>query len=191
MLFNSKLYIALLCCLTLLYACNKKTKSHDEEEYMNQHHLEKAGRPSPPTNTISIIGNTKLAIYYSQPSVRGRDIWGGLVPYDKIWRTGANEATVFKITGDVLIEGDTIKAGKYALFTIPSENSWKVLLNEKYDSWGAYDYDEKYDVANFQVIPILVSEFEEKMKFTTDSTGLVEFAWEKLRFNFKVTPLNE
>lgn len=182
-----KFHIVFLCCLPLVFSCTKKSeRANEEEEYMMSHYAEKTDRPSPPANTHTKIGNSKVGLYYSQPSVKGRKIWDELVPYDRIWRTGANEATVLKTTDTILIEGDTVKAGKYALFTIPSESSWVVMINKKYDVWGAYDYDEKYDVMRFEVVPVLVPEFVEKMTFNIDSTGLVEFAWENLRFNFQV-----
>ena len=189
MFSNSKTQLAFLFCAVLFSSCSNKTVSQSEEQYMSSRYAEKAERPSPPANTISKIGNAEVSLNYSQPSVRGREIWDELVPYDKIWRTGANEATIFKTTSTVIIEGDTVLSGKYSVFTVPSENSWTVMINKKFDVWGAYDYDEKFDAARFDVVPVIVPEFEEKMIFTIDSTGLVEFAWENLRFNFQVKTL--
>ncbi len=183
-----KFHFLILCVLPLSFSCSKKSdKAANEEEYMMSRYAQKKERPSPPAKTKIKIGDNYLGLYYSQPSVSGRKIWDDLVPYDDVWRTGANEASVFKTTTKVVIEGDTIEPGKYALFTIPSESSWTVILNDKYDVWGAYDYDKQFDVARFEVIPVLVPEMLEKMTFEIDSTGLVEFAWENLRFNFQVS----
>lgn len=148
-----------------------------------------ASRPSPPARTISSFGDTEVFITYSQPAVKDRTIWGDLVPYKEIWRTGANEATVLSATNDILINGDTLSAGNYALYTIPTENKWTVILNTKYEVWGAYDYDRKLDVLRFEVEPTLVDESKERMTFEIDASGTVQFAWEKLRFDFLVMPL--
>ena len=80
---------------------------------------DKSKRPSPPAEASAKVGGTMVTINYSQPSVKSRKIWGELVPYDKVWRTGANEATTFEVSTDVKIEGKTLPAGKYGLFTIP------------------------------------------------------------------------
>jgi hypothetical protein len=146
-------------------------------------------RPSPPSRSSFDLGPSDLFITYSQPAVKGREIWGSLVKFDAIWRTGANEATVFSVTGDVLVNGDTIKAGNYALYTIPSENEWTIILNKKYEVWGAYDYQQAEDVLRFNVVPTLGNQFTERMTFTINNSGLVQFNWEELMFNFIVLPL--
>jgi hypothetical protein len=85
---------------------------------------DKSKRPSPPAQVSEKIGNTTVTIDYSQPGVKGRTIWGDLVPYGKVWRTGANEATTFEVSNDVKVEGKSLPAGKYALFTIPEEDDF-------------------------------------------------------------------
>lgn len=148
-----------------------------------------ASRPSPPARAITTMGDTDVFITYSQPGVKGRTIWGDLVPYDKIWRTGANEATVLSATGDILVNGDTLLAGNYALYTIPSKDKWTVVLNTKYEVWGAYDYDKSLDVLRFEVEPDRNNEKSERMTFSIDNTGVVQFAWDKLKFDFLIHPL--
>ncbi len=148
-----------------------------------------ASRPSPPARAITSLGDTDVFITYSQPAVKGRTIWGDLVPYERIWRTGANEATVLSATGDILVNGDTLLAGNYALYTIPSKDKWTVILNTKYEVWGAYDYDQSLDVLRFEVEPTTNNEVSERMTFSVDDAGMIEFAWDKLKFDFLVMPL--
>ena len=148
-----------------------------------------ASRPSPPARAITSFGTTDVFITYSQPATKNRTIWGELVAYNKIWRTGANEATVLSTTGDILVNGDTLLAGNYALYTIPTEDKWTVVLNTKYEVWGAYDYDQSLDVLRFEVEPTTDNEAIERMTFTIQDTGIVEFAWDKLKFDFLVMPM--
>ncbi|UXX78482.1 DUF2911 domain-containing protein [Reichenbachiella carrageenanivorans] len=148
-----------------------------------------ASRPSPPARSLTTIDRTDIFVTYSQPAVKERKIWGGLVPYHKVWRTGANEATVLSATGDILVNGDTLLAGNYALYTIPAEDKWTVILNTKYEVWGAYDYDQSLDVLRFDVVPTIVPDISERLTFEVDETGIVYFAWDRLRFDFKVQPL--
>ena len=90
---------------------------------------DKSQRPSPPAKVSENVGSTLVTIDYSQPSIKGREIWGGLVPYGKVWRTGAIEATTFEVSTDVKVEGESLKAGKYGLFTVPSENEWVIIAD--------------------------------------------------------------
>lgn len=91
-----------------------------------------------------------IKIIYSRPSKNGRDVFGKLVPYGKVWRVGANEETEIKFYRDVMIDGKSIKAGTYALFAIPEEKEWTIILNSDLDQWGAYSYDEKKDILRFK-----------------------------------------
>ena len=103
---------------------------------------DKSKRPSPPDKVSEKVGSATITIDYSQPSVKDREIWGGLVPYGKVWRTGANEATTFENSADVKVEGESLKAGKYGLFTIPEANEWTIIFNSVPDQWGSGGYDE-------------------------------------------------
>ncbi len=146
----------------------------------------KAARVSPPATANGTVGGTSVVINYSQPSVKGRTIWGDLVPYDQVWRTGANEATVFEVSNDVNIEGEMLPAGKYALFTIPSaEGLWTVIFNKTYEQWGAYDYNADDDVLRIEVSPEMVDENMEAMTFMVEE-GNVVLRWEKLKLAFSV-----
>jgi hypothetical protein len=149
---------------------------------------DKADRPSPPRTVSAQIDGSEVVIDYSSPGVKGRAIWGKLVPYDKIWRTGANEATTIMLENDMKIEGKTIPAGKYALFTIPGEKEWVVILNGEWDQWGAYNYDESKDIHRFTVTPMEQYESEERLKFEISEEGKVSMKWEKVKIAFDIEP---
>jgi len=148
---------------------------------------DKSKRPSPPATASEKVGEATVTINYSQPSVKDREIWGGLVPYDKVWRTGANEATVFELSSDVKIEGEALKAGKYGLFTIPGEKEWTIIFNSVSEQWGSSSYDDSKDVLRVKVKSEKVSENTEKMTFTINANGDVTLKWEKLAVKFNVS----
>jgi hypothetical protein len=108
-------------------------------------------RSSPLSITTSRYKDTYVKIVYSQPSKKGREVFGKLVPYGEVWRTGANEATEITITTNVLLDNKEIKAGTYSLFTIPNKESWTIILNADLGLWGSYNYNPKRDVARFEV----------------------------------------
>jgi Protein of unknown function (DUF2911) len=140
---------------------------------------------SPPAKATAKIGSANVSISYSQPSVKGRKIWGDLVPFAKVWRTGANNATVFETDKDLKIEGKTLKAGKYALFSIPTEKEWTIIFNKKSDQWGAYDYSDKEDVLRVNVKSEATKDMTERLTFDIKN-GKVNLMWEKLMVSFKV-----
>ena len=108
---------------------------------------------SPLKQVTGKIGEADVTITYGSPSVNGRTLWGDLVPYQTVWRTGANEATTFEVSQDVTIEGQTLPAGKYSLFTIPGEEDWTIIFNSVAEQWGAYEYDDTKDVMRVKVMP--------------------------------------
>ena len=147
-------------------------------------------RLSPNATITQSVGITDLTVKYSRPGVKGRAIWGGLVPYAKPWRTGANEATNFTTTDAIAIGGKPLPAGTYALFTIPAENEWTVIFSKQKDLWGSFDYDDKQDVLRLAVKP-QPAEMVEWMRFSFDnltpnSTDLV-LRWEKLQLAVPIT----
>jgi hypothetical protein len=146
---------------------------------------------SPGASVKQTFGLTDVSIDYSCPAVNGRTIWGGLVPYDSVWRTGANAATVIDFSTGVMVGGTKVKAGKYALFTIPGKDNWTVILNSEWDQWGSFGYKKSMDVVRFTVKPEMTSDTKDRMAFyldaTSDSTCKVTFRWEKVRFSFDVT----
>jgi hypothetical protein len=139
-------------------------------------------RPSPPKTTTATVGDLSITINYSQPGVKGRKIFGELVPFGKIWRTGANEATTVEVSRDCKVGGSFLKAGKYALFTIPGADEWTIIFNTVPDQWGAYKYDESKDALRFKVKPQQSKELTEKLEFSINSdktgNGTVTLKWE-------------
>src|SRR4029077_549934 len=112
-----------------------------------------------PTCTLKQrVGLTDIEINYSRPRAKGRPIFGGLVPYGEVWRTGANNATKIIFSTPVKLEGKDIPAGTYALFTIPGEKEWTIIINKGAAQWGAFQYDEKVDVVRFKVTPVQIPE---------------------------------
>jgi hypothetical protein len=149
---------------------------------------DKSKRPSPPASvTQALAGGTEVTINYSQPSVKGRTIGKDLEPKaGEVWRTGANEATTFEITKDVKIEGKTLPAGKYSLFTIAGTNEWTIIFNKTWNQWGAYKYKQDEDALRVKVKPGKAAQFAEKMTFTIDAKGTVTILWGNLQVPFKV-----
>jgi hypothetical protein len=152
---------------------------------------EKSKRPSPPAEATAAIGDLTVTIQYNSPSVKGRQIWGELVPFDKVWRTGANEATTFEVNQDVLIEGQKLSAGKYALFTIPGQEEWIFIFNNEPGQWGAYNYNQKKDALRVTVKPGKAAQLTERLTFDIatkgDQAGYVSLSWENLAVGFNIT----
>jgi hypothetical protein len=148
---------------------------------------DKSKRKSPPAVASQQIGELDITIDYSQPSVNGRQIWGNLVKYNEVWRTGANEATTIAFNKDVVIDGRALKAGKYSLFTIPNDGgAWTVIFNTEPELWGAFKYNENKDALRINVMPQDHKELVEKLQFTISEKGEVSMAWANLSFSFEV-----
>jgi len=146
-------------------------------------------RPSPSASLTQTVGITDITIKYSRPGVKGRGIWGALVPYDKVWRTGANEATTISFSDDVSINGQNLSKGTYSLHTIPGASEWTFIFNSVADQWGSYSYDAAKDVLRVKAKPER-AEFREWMGFevpelTTD-TAKIALRWENLSVPFTV-----
>jgi hypothetical protein len=135
------------------------------------------------------IGLNDVTITYSRPGVKGRKIWGGLVPYGAVWRTGANSATTIQVTEDVLVEGQPFPAGTYSLHTIPGEKEWTLIFNKDANQWGSYSYDAAKDAVRVKVIPI-PGQAQEWMQFRfedpTINSARVVLAWENLQVPFTI-----
>ena len=127
-------------------------------------------RPSPKATVSQTVGLTDFTVSYSRPGVKGRRIWGGLVPYDQVWRTGANEATTFQCSGDVTIGGKNLPAGTYAVYTIPTPNEWTVIFSTDKEAWGSFEYTAAHDVLRFTEKP-KVAPHQEWMSFSFENLG--------------------
>lgn len=149
--------------------------------------IQACAQKSPPVKVKKEINGVNIEINYHAPSVRDRAIWGDLVPYDQVWRTGANNATTFEVDKDVKIGKEKVPAGKYALFTIPKKGEpWVLILNKEADQWGAYNYKDSEDLLRVDVETKRLLEMKEQMTFEIDNDGNVSFKWEYLSFQFKV-----
>ncbi|MEM7552135.1 MAG: DUF2911 domain-containing protein [Bacteroidota bacterium] len=135
---------------------------------------------SPPKDTQGIVYETTIAIDYSSPAVRDRKIWGGLLPYNVLWRAGANQATTFEFSKDVLISSNVIAAGKYSFFAIPREDEWTLILNSDWDQSGTTNYDQSKDVLRWDVKPKQSQEFSERLEYNILNDSGIELSWEEL-----------
>ena len=145
-----------------------------------------SAKPSPAATATGKSGDATITVSYSQPAVKGRKIWGDLVPFDKVWRTGANDATTIEFTKDVKIEGQALKAGTYALFTIPTEGGeWTIIFNKTAKQWGSYDYKDKEDALRVKVKSEKSKSFAERLTFDVKDKNVM-MCWENLCVSFKV-----
>ena len=138
-------------------------------------------RTSPPAMISQSIGYTTVTVEYSRPGVKDRRIWGGLVPLGKVWRAGANEATVVEFSTDVKVNGHPLPKGRYGFFIVPDEKEWTLIFSKVSKTWGAFTYDEKDDALRVQVPPRGV-EFTERVEYgfddLTDSSATMFMKWE-------------
>lgn len=161
-------------------------------------------RTSQRSSISQTVGDTEVSIVYHRPNAKGRAIWGCqttdvipkggvtydcLVPDGQVWRTGANEATTFEISKDVMINGQKLPKGKYSLHTIPGTTEWTIIFNKTWDQWGSFNYDEKQDALRVKAKPV-AGNMKETMTIdlddVTENTANVVIAWEKLRVPFTV-----
>lgn len=148
---------------------------------------DKSKRPSPPLTSEFKVGTANIKISYSAPSVKGREIWGKLVPYGEVWRTGANDATVFETDADIKVEGQLLPKGKYSLFTVPGKDEWVIIFNKKAEQWGSFGYKKDDDALRVTVRPGMASAMQEQLKIEGKVDGTVSIAWEKLEVIFAIT----
>ncbi len=148
-------------------------------------------RISPKAGVEQTVGFTKITIDYSRPGVKGRTIWGALVPYNVVWRAGANEATKITFSTDVKINGKKLKAGSYGFFTIPTAKNWTIIFNKVADQWGAFEYNDVEDALRVEVTPEKDDScWQEWLAYTftktSDNTAVMRLEWEKLKVPFTV-----
>ena len=143
-------------------------------------------KASPPKVSKATVNGNDITINYSSPSKKGREIYGGLVPFDKVWRTGANEATTIELSKDAKIGGVDVKAGKYALFTIPGKAEWTVIINSNAKQWGAYDYDKSKDIGRFKVSSAELDDVIESFAINLADDGTVSIIWDQTQVEFMI-----
>ncbi len=180
-----KHYLGLILIGLLYFSVACKPKSEEKSAVEGQEQLgenEKEKRPSPLVNVEGQIAGKNIKVQYGSPAVKGRTVWGDLVPYNVVWRTGANEATYIDLAEAVTVEGKALPAGKYSIFTIPKESgSWTVIFNSDWNlEHGHFQYNEKNDVLRVEIQPQWEPTSQESLSFAVASNGLI-LRWEKLK----------
>ncbi|MDQ8203027.1 DUF2911 domain-containing protein [Pelagicoccus sp. SDUM812003] len=145
---------------------------------------------SPHAHVKQMVGLTEVEIDYSRPSVKGREIFGGLVPYGNVWRTGANQPTKITFSDDVVLGGESVEAGTYALYTIPAEDEWTIIVYGSTELWGSFGYDSKNDVARFtakpQKLQTAVESFTIGIDDLRNDSASIYLDWDHTRVAFKL-----
>ena len=186
--FKAYNFLIAIAVIMILSSCGNSSqdaiKEKRQEEMQN-----KENRVSPLATASATISANTITIAYSSPLVKGRNIWGELVKYDEVWRTGANEATTITFTQDVTIEGQNLPKGTYSLFTIPTAAEWTVIFNVNETQWGAFKYDQSEDALRVNVKPVTVDAVQENLLFevindSTPNSGIVRLRWEKMQIDF-------
>jgi hypothetical protein len=146
-------------------------------------------KQSPRASVSQTVGLTTVSITYDRPAVNGRQIWGKLVPFDTVWRAGANENTVIEFSSPVRVGGQTLKAGRYGLHMIPAQGDWTIILSRQANAWGSFSYDPKEDALRFTVTPA-PADMHERLAYTlddpTESSVVATLRSEKLAVPFTV-----
>lgn len=142
-------------------------------------------KPSPARTTDGKVGDANIKIAYSSPAVKGRQVWGGLVPYDKVWRAGANEATIFETDKDIKVEGKELKAGKYSLFAIPTKGEWTMIFNRQTGQWGT-QYDEAQDEIRVKVTPRKSDKMNERLSYEVKDNKVIMY-WDQMQIPMSIS----
>jgi hypothetical protein len=143
----------------------------------------KGGKASPHAQVSAVVGGKKVAITYGRPSKKGRQIFGGLVPYGQVWRTGADEATVLETEGDLMLGSLHAVKGSYSVFTIPGEKEWTLILNKEVNQWGAFKYNQSADFGRttmkVQKAPFPAEQFTITIHKKGDNEAELRMAWDE------------
>tara|TARA_R110002049_G_scaffold308159_1_gene511176 strand:+ start:5457 stop:6044 length:588 start_codon:yes stop_codon:yes gene_type:complete len=185
--------ILLIVLMLTIVGCKNEKSSSEEQKHNHNNTTEKVEEPkkkplSPHTETMAMIGDAHIHIDYSSPGVRDRIIFGGLVGYDQVWQAGAHNATWIETNKDLIINGETLPAGKYGFFAIPSKEEWTIIFNRNWDQHGKDEYDEKADVIRFKVTPTISEYITEHLKYEVanknETEGTISLTWEKVKIEF-------
>ncbi len=197
----------LLFALIALSSCNSQKASEnaqskdsltvtkpvtDQVAIIQEQSLPDSLKGSIKAEAVGKLSDTEVKITYYSPAVRGRIIWGGLVPFDKVWVTGAHSATSIEFSHGLIVNDKTIPAGKYAFFTIPGKKDWTIILNKNWRQHLTDHYDEKEDLIRIKVTPETEEKMQERLRYVvevnSDSEGEIVVYWEKLEISlpFKV-----
>ena len=199
-----KLLYTLLLLPFLTYSCGSET-DNDQANQNTETEVEETEtiednttneRKSPRIQKSVQENGMAIAFDYGSPRVKDREIWGKLVPYDKVWRAGADEVSAVTFDNDVMVGDSLVEAGTYGMFIIPKENDdWVFILNEewsqeKHDVWGAFDYKQDKDAVRLNVPTDHVKAFHEELSYDYDPKGqYIVFEWEYIHLQIPVTPI--
>ncbi len=188
---KKQFYLLLLLIATALSVTAQEQKK--EDVCYNPNLVKDTSKKSIKSMAVAVIKGDSIKINYHSPGVRKRIIWGGLVPYDEVWVTGAHDATTLEIGKAFVVGGKEIPAGKYAIFTIPGKSEWTVIINKHWKQHLATEYDEKEDIVRIKVKPKKNHHTERLQYFiqtTQGNNGKIAMAWEKIRIEFPFTIKN-
>ena len=188
-LVSKSVFVSLL----VFIACQsrKEDSAHEQQaEPRTQTAAVDTIRKSIPKEEHARVGGTHFTVRYHAPAVRGRFIWGGLVPYDEVWVTGAHAATVLEFDRDITIGSAQVAAGKYGFFTIPGKEKWVLILNRNWDQHLTDEYDAKDDVLRIDVTPEILAEAQERLKYSIMDEGsgnaVMSVSWEKVKVSIPI-----
>ena len=183
------LFVVVICCSAAIVQAQQEKKV--EEICYNPNAKGDTSKRSIKSAAVGKIGDANIIINYHSPGVRGRTIWGGLVPYNDVWVTGAHYATYIEIDKDFIVAGTAIPKGKYAIFTIPGKDEWTIIINKNWNQHLTDDYLEKEDIVRIKVKPELLNQNIERLQYyieeKKDNKGIIAMAWEKVKLRFEVT----
>lgn len=191
---SSYLLLPFAVLIWMCFACQNQKQANTE----HKHDGESTSAPVPDTVKKSVpkeahaqIGETHFVIRYHAPTVRGRVIWGGLVPYGEVWVTGAHSATSLEVDRQISINGITLPAGKYAFFTIPGKDKWTVIINKNWEQHLTDEYNPAEDLVRLDITPEILPNVQERLDYSIVDTGnltvSIDMKWEKLKVSMPIT----
>ena len=183
---------SILFLTILLFSCSTGKEKTEQHENHSDHSVENDQQvsKSPLQMAMTNVGKNHVHIEYYSPSKRGRQIFGGLVAYGEVWVTGAHNATSIRFSKDVQIGGVKVPEGKYALFTIPGETEWTVIINKNWEQHLADEYNEEEDLVRLRVKPRILDEPVESLTYEVitkgEETGNILISWDDVEITFEV-----
>lgn len=192
-MFTIKKKASLFALLLTLTAITGMAQEKKEDVCYNPNLVKDTSKKSIKSMAVAVINGDSIKISYHSPGVRKRIIWGGLVPYDEVWATGAHDATTIQISKPITVAGKEIPAGRYAFFTIPGKNEWTLIINKHWKQHLASEYDEKDDVVRLKVKPKKNAHTERLQYFiepVKGNIGKIVMAWEKVKIEFPFSVKN-
>ena len=174
----------------ILFFAITATAQKNEEVCYNPNLIKDTTKKSIKSMAVAVTNGDSIKINYHSPGVRKRVIWGGLVPYDEVWVTGAHDATTLEVPKPFVVNGKEVPADKYAFFTIPGKKEWTIIINKNWKQHLASEYDEKDDIVRVKVKP-KKNEHTERLQYFIETgnanTGNIAVAWEKIKVEFPFT----